>query len=77
MWLPQNVLYSSERISVRVPWVNTYFLEPGRVSKVKRSRVRPSVVRLCALTALPRNPLENNDVKRDILLHAAPRLRVQ
>ena len=33
---PQNVSYSSERISARVAGVNTYFREPGRVSRTKR-----------------------------------------
>lgn len=41
---PQNASYSSDRISARVVGVKTYFLEPGIVSRAKRSLERGSDV---------------------------------
>jgi hypothetical protein len=42
---PQKASYSSDNISARVAGVNTYFLDPGMVSRAKRSRERGSEVR--------------------------------
>jgi hypothetical protein len=42
---PQNASYSSDSISARVAGVNTYFLDPGMVSRAKRSLERGSDVR--------------------------------
>ena len=43
-----------------------YFFEPGRVSSVNRSRVKPSVVRFWGLIELL--PRENRDVRRDMVV---------